>query len=259
MRITSKGQVTIPVEIREKAGLLPNTEVEFELDGTIRTANDNFLQAVGYDLREIQGKHHRMFCDESYTNTLEYRNFWQKLARGEFDSGEYKRVGKGGKEIWINASYNPIFDASGKPFKVVKYATDVTAQVRRKQEFNVVVLGTAEALAKKIQLVSEQATQVAHGAQSLGATTEEMNASVEELSASIDSIAAWAARSRSSIACASPSRARARVASAASRLDRAWSSCRWYEDASSPSVASSRERSARVIWLVLWSTAVCAD
>ncbi|MBS1963054.1 MAG: PAS domain-containing methyl-accepting chemotaxis protein [Bdellovibrionales bacterium] len=163
--------------------------IEFTLDGTILNANENFLKTLGYDLGEIKGKHHRMFCEDSYNGSSEYRAFWQKLGRGEYDSGEYKRVGKGGKEIWINASYNPIFDASGKPFKVVKYATDITAQVKRKQEFNVVVLGTAEALAKKIQLVSEQATQVAQGAQSLGATTEEMNASVEELSASIDSIA----------------------------------------------------------------------
>ena len=101
--------------------------IEFNLDGTIITANENFLKTLGYSLDEIKGKHHRMFCDDKYTSAPEYRSFWEKLGRGEFDSAEYKRLGKGGKEVWINASYNPIFDSSGKPFKVVKFATDVTA------------------------------------------------------------------------------------------------------------------------------------
>lgn len=101
--------------------------IEFELDGTIITANENFLNGLGYGLDEIQGKHHRMFCDSAYAQTSEYRQFWDSLARGNFQAGEYKRFGKGGREIWIQASYNPIFDAAGKPFKVVKYATDVTA------------------------------------------------------------------------------------------------------------------------------------
>jgi len=102
--------------------------IQFNMDGTIITANDNFLNAVGYTLGEVQGKHHSMFVDPAYKNSSEYQNFWQKLNRGEFDAAEYKRIGKGGKEIWIQASYNPIADMNGKPFKVVKYATDATAQ-----------------------------------------------------------------------------------------------------------------------------------
>lgn len=101
--------------------------IEFELDGTIITANENFLNAVGYNLDEIQGKHHSMFVEPSYASSSEYRDLWSKLNRGEYDSGEYKRLGKGGKEIWINASYNPVFDTEGNPYKVIKYATDVTA------------------------------------------------------------------------------------------------------------------------------------
>lgn len=163
--------------------------IEFSLDGTIITANENFLKTLGYSLDEIKGKHHKIFCEDSYTSTHTYQAFWQKLGRGEFDSGEYKRIGKGGKEIWISASYNPIFDMNGKPFKVVKYATDVTEAKKRKQQFDVVVRGTAVDFASKVKMVADQAIQVASGAQSLGATTEEMNASVEELSASIDSIA----------------------------------------------------------------------
>ena len=101
--------------------------IEFNLDGTILTANQNFLSTVGYSLDEIQGQHHRMFCEAELGQSLEYRQFWEKLSRGEFVASEFKRVGKSGKEIWINASYNPIFDSEGRPFKVIKFATDITA------------------------------------------------------------------------------------------------------------------------------------
>ncbi|MDR7069146.1 methyl-accepting chemotaxis protein [Pseudoxanthomonas japonensis] len=104
--------------------------IEFDLTGTILSANQNFLDAMGYRLEEVQGRHHSMFADAAYRDSTEYRAFWQKLGRGEYDAGQYLRHGKGGREIWIQASYNPIFDASGRPVKVVKYATDVTAQVR---------------------------------------------------------------------------------------------------------------------------------
>lgn len=102
--------------------------IEFHLCGTIITANDNFLATVGYSLDEIKGKHHRMFVEHDYGQSEEYRRFWASLARGEYQAAQYKRIGKDGKEVWIQASYNPIFDMSGKPFKVVKYATDVTEE-----------------------------------------------------------------------------------------------------------------------------------
>src|SRR5262249_13977678 len=102
--------------------------IEFNLDGTIITANDNFLAAMGYSLAEIQGKHHKMFVGVEEREGAGYREFWDKLGRGEFQSGEFKRFGKGSKEIWILASYNPILDEAGKPFKVVKFASDITAQ-----------------------------------------------------------------------------------------------------------------------------------
>jgi methyl-accepting chemotaxis protein len=104
--------------------------IEFDLDGTVLTANRNFLDAMGYTLAEVQGKHHRIFCDPAYTATDEYRQFWEKLGVGDFHSGEYRRVGKDGKEVWIRATYNPILDEAGKPFKVVKFAVDIT-QVKR--------------------------------------------------------------------------------------------------------------------------------
>lgn len=109
--------------------------IEFNLEGKILSANENFLSTVGYHLEEIRGKHHRIFCDESYAGTREYAQFWEKLARGEFDSGEYRRLGKDGREVWIQASYNPVFDMNGKPFKVVKFATDITTAKRHNAEF----------------------------------------------------------------------------------------------------------------------------
>jgi methyl-accepting chemotaxis protein len=103
--------------------------IEFDLDGTIRSANDNFLRAVGYSADEIKGRHHSIFVDANTRNSDEYRRFWEKLRRGEYDSGRYLRVAKGDRALWLDASYNPILGADGKAFKVTKYANDVTAQV----------------------------------------------------------------------------------------------------------------------------------
>jgi len=102
--------------------------IEFSMDGKIQHANENFLKAMGYTLEEIKGQHHSIFVDAAYRQSPDYRLFWEKLGRGEYDAGQYKRIAKGGREIWIQASYNPILDANGKPFKVVKYATDITQQ-----------------------------------------------------------------------------------------------------------------------------------
>jgi len=122
--------------------------IEFDLDGTILTANENFLNALGYTLAEIKGQHHRMFVEPAEAASPDYRMFWDKLRRGEFQAAQYKRIGKGGKEVWIEASYNPIRNRSGQPFKVVKYATDVTKQ---KTEFTdlqgkVNAIGTSQAV-----------------------------------------------------------------------------------------------------------------
>ena len=110
--------------------------IEFDLDGTIRRANDNFLGAMGYRLDEIQGRHHRMFAEPDYAASAEYAEFWRALKAGEFKGGEFKRIAKGGREIWIQATYNPIFDHTGKPFKVVKYATDITDRKHAVAEFD---------------------------------------------------------------------------------------------------------------------------
>ncbi|ULL01430.1 PAS domain-containing methyl-accepting chemotaxis protein [Bradyrhizobium sp. I71] len=102
--------------------------IEFNMDGTVRSANENFLHTIGYTLNEIRGKHHSMFVAEAERGSAAYREFWAALNRGEYQVAEYKRIGKGGKEVWIQASYNPILDEKGNPFKVVKFATDVTAE-----------------------------------------------------------------------------------------------------------------------------------
>jgi methyl-accepting chemotaxis protein len=162
--------------------------IEFNLDGTIITANENFLKTLNYSLEEIQGKHHRIFCEESFTSTNQYRVFWEKLARGEFESGRFKRLGRSGETIWILATYNPIFDVNGRPFKVVKYATNITEQVKKEESIQKMSEDFTKS-ASELKEVTEKANNVAKGAQALGATTEEMNASIEELTASINSIA----------------------------------------------------------------------
>ena len=105
--------------------------IEFDLKGNIITANANFLNALGYSLEEIQGKHHSMFVDAGFRQSDDYRRFWDKLSRGDYDAGEYRRIKKDGSDLWIQASYNPILDAKGNPIKVVKFATDITAAKRK--------------------------------------------------------------------------------------------------------------------------------
>ena len=108
--------------------------IEFEVDGTIVTANENFLNAMGYTLGEIQGKHHRIFVDPAYANSSEYAAFWEKLGNGISQSGEYRRFAKDGSEIWIQARYGALVDPNGKTYKVVKYASDITKAVKARQE-----------------------------------------------------------------------------------------------------------------------------
>jgi methyl-accepting chemotaxis protein len=103
--------------------------IEFNLDGTVISANDNFLRAMGYSLDDIKGKHHSVFVEPDYRDSDEYRRFWEKLRSGQFHAAQYKRIGKGGREVWVQASYNPLFGTDGKPYKVVQFATDITAQV----------------------------------------------------------------------------------------------------------------------------------
>jgi methyl-accepting chemotaxis protein len=179
--------------------------IEFKMDGTVVSANENFLRVLGYSLDEIKGRHHSMFVDDAMRSSGEYREFWAKLNRGEYQASEYKRIGKGGKEVYIQASYNPILDLNGKPAKVVKYATDVTEQVRRREQAadmqrqisaNATTLGAsgheldalagtmaanAEETSAQANVVSAAAEQVNKNVQTVATGAEEMTASIREI------------------------------------------------------------------------------
>ena len=186
--------------------------IEFQMDGTILTANENFLNTLGYRLDEIQGKHHSIFAEPGYAETPEYKQFWAKLNRGEYDAGEYRRIGKGGKEVWIQASYNPIFDLNGRPFKVVKYATDVTEQISNRIEIvRVMQAASAGDLTQKINTsgdghlaqVGEQlrgffATlrnnmqQIGNAASTLSSASEELTAISQQMAGNAEETATQA-------------------------------------------------------------------
>jgi methyl-accepting chemotaxis protein len=116
--------------------------LELGLDGTVLTANANFLSTFGYSLEEVRGRHHSFFVPPEERDSADYRVLWQKLARGEYDAGQYRCVAKGDRPLWIQASFNPILDAGGKPFKIVQYATDVTRQVSFSEQLRSVVRET---------------------------------------------------------------------------------------------------------------------
>lgn len=179
--------------------------IEFLLDGTIVDANDNFLSTLGYSLLEIKNKKHSMFVEQKYAVSEEYQDFWKKLNRGEYQAGEYCRIGKGGKEVWIHASYNPILDLNNKPYKVVKYASDITEQMQRRiliEEVLVQIDTTSQTLsacaheltatsdqmglnanetATQANVVAAAAEEVSHNVQTLATGTEEMSASISEI------------------------------------------------------------------------------
>jgi methyl-accepting chemotaxis protein len=173
--------------------------IEFHMDGTVITANDNFLKTLGYTLDEVKGKHHSMFVDEDYRRSADYKEFWAKLNRGEYQAAEYKRIGKGGKEVWIQASYNPIMDLNGKPFKVVKYATDVTQRVKIAQEVEKISQGLASAseeltatsqqMSSNAEETSAQANVVSAGAEQVNKNLQTVATGSEEMSTSIKEIA----------------------------------------------------------------------
>ena len=172
--------------------------IELGMDGTVLSANDNFLTVLGYRIEEIRGRHHAMFVDEAYARSADYKDFWAKLNRGEYHTGEYRRLGKGGKEVWIQASYNPILDLSGKPFKVVKYATDVTGrktvevQIQQSivslsasaEELTAVshqMAGNAEETATQANVVSAASEQVSRNVATVASGAEQMQASIREI------------------------------------------------------------------------------
>jgi methyl-accepting chemotaxis protein len=165
--------------------------IEFNLDGTIIGANQNFLDTLGYSLAEIQGRHHSLFVDAAERDSPTYRAFWDSLRRGEYQAGEYKRVGKGGKEIWIQASYNPIFDPSGKPVKVVKFATDITQQVQdrlRKATLQKGIDKDLGEIAEAIITTNNQVSTAVEASDRTSTTVQSVASAAEELVASVREI-----------------------------------------------------------------------
>ena len=168
--------------------------IEFNMDGSVLTANENFLKALGYSLGEIQGKRHSMFVDASERDGAAYREFWANLNAGRYQAGEFKRIGKGGREIWIQASYNPILNLNGKPFKVVKYATDTTAQVIARKKSDSVrgmmetVAAGAEELNASVREISETMTKSRQTASAAVVRVDAADQQAQRLSAASESM-----------------------------------------------------------------------
>jgi methyl-accepting chemotaxis protein len=191
--------------------------IEFTPDGHILTANENFLKTLGYTLEEIRGRHHSMFCDPAYAASAEYKEFWRSLAAGQFAADEFARIGKGGRKVFIQASYNPIFDMSGKVFKVVKFATDVSERVRAVKELAVGLQAMADGdldqtiekpfiasletlrtdynssigrLRSAMQAIARNATQIASGTREISAASDDLARRSESQASSVEETAA---------------------------------------------------------------------
>ena len=172
--------------------------IEFSPTGEILTANDNFLQALGYQLDEVKGRHHRLFCEDAYASSEAYRVFWDRLGRGEYQAGEYKRLGKGGREVYIQATYNPIFDDAGRVIKVVKFATDVTGTVMRRLR-NDRANANLGSVITQIFDAAEKATSASSASEETGAIINSVAAASEELSQSVRDISASMSFARTSV------------------------------------------------------------
>jgi methyl-accepting chemotaxis protein len=170
--------------------------ISFDLDGNILDANGNFLAAVGYSLSEIKGKHHSMFVEPATRNSADYAEFWRRLKAGEYQAAQYKRIGKGGREIWIEASYNPIFDPSGRPYRIVKYATDVTQQVKLLINLQHMIDKNFGEIDETLGQSSREADHASQAATETSGNVQMMAAAAEELAASVGEISKSMATSR---------------------------------------------------------------
>nr|WP_122435106.1 PAS domain-containing methyl-accepting chemotaxis protein [Pseudomonas viridiflava] len=150
---------------------------EFDPAGHVLTANDNFLHVMGFSLTDIKGKHHKTFCEPTFVNSSEYTEFWRKLNHGEFVGGQFKRLGKHGRVVWLEATYNPVYDVEGKLYKIVKFASDITDRVE-KQEADAHGASKAYHISAETEKVAEQGTLV------IQETAREMRQIAENIGAS---------------------------------------------------------------------------
>ena len=173
--------------------------IAFSLDGTILSANANFLAAMGYQENEIVGRHHRLFVDPDEARSPDYAAFWAALAHGTFQAGRYRRFGKGGRTVWIQASYNPILDMNGKPFKVVKFASDVTREVEegeRREAAQQTISGGLAGIARSVSVAQDEATEVASASEQTSGNVQAVAAGAEELATSVGEISRQVASAR---------------------------------------------------------------
>ncbi len=191
--ITAQKAITADLVGKVEAIDRSQAMIEFTLDSTIVAANSNFLETMGYSLEEIRGRKHSLFVEPAYKESPEYREHWEKLRRGEYQAGQFKRIGKGGTEIWLEASYNPVLDAAGRPYKVVKFATDLT---QRKAQNAALVRNFETGVKAVVGEVSSSAGDMTSTAQSLAVSSAQTDqqchtvaAATEELSSAIAEIA----------------------------------------------------------------------
>ncbi|HQX06930.1 MAG TPA: PAS domain-containing methyl-accepting chemotaxis protein [Zoogloea sp.] len=171
--------------------------IEFDLEGRILTANRNFLAAMGYTLREIQGQHHSLFCTGDYTQSEEYRDFWLRLGEGQHISGRFHRIGKYNRDVWIQASYNPILDLNGQVMKVVKYAYDVTKEVQLEQRITAKATemsGSVRSLVESIRNIAENSSVASSMAMETSTAAKAGFEAVQQSIAAIDRIQSSSSR-----------------------------------------------------------------
>lgn len=169
--------------------------IEFDLKGNILHANDNFLNTTHYNLQELQGRHHKIFCEDSLVNSPEYTQFWQELNRGQYQSGQYKRVDKHGHVIWLEASYNPIFDELGNLTKIIKFATNITDRVEGAAQAREVASHTSNeadhAAQKGMEIVQDTVTLMANLSQDIGTASQnlqELNTQADQINNIVNTI-----------------------------------------------------------------------
>jgi methyl-accepting chemotaxis protein len=170
--------------------------IEFDLNGNVLHANPNFLGVMGYSLEEIKGRHHSMFVEPAYRESAAYAEFWERLRRGEYDAGQYKRLGKGGLEVWIEASYNPILDKRGRPYKFVKFATDITRQVKLLADLRRMIDQNFGEIDQAVARSTQESESASGAASATSGNVQAMATAAEELAASVAEIAESMNKSR---------------------------------------------------------------
>jgi methyl-accepting chemotaxis protein len=162
--------------------------ISFSIDGLILDANANFLKIFDYKLEEIKGKHHSIFVEESYKNSIEYKNFWEELNRGSYHTSEFKRFGKNKKQIWIQSTYNPIFQSDGKILKIVKFASDITSYVEernRRKEIQIFINEDINKINNSVHIATQKTLSASNASSNTSVMVQAIAAGAEELDASV--------------------------------------------------------------------------